>query len=128
MLRELFTAICTVELLAPRRLINAAEALALEDPSASELRSWVLPGARLEGLLFLVLLWRSDRSYSQFKKLLGAVGLLAFLRPRAYVNYGAKAAYRDASAVEWRPWVYTGTRLVGFLYLLVGVRELRKSA
>ena len=56
MLRKLFSAIAAVELLAPRRLIDAAEALALEDPSAGDLRSWVLPGARLEGLLFLVML------------------------------------------------------------------------
>lgn len=128
MLRKLYSAICAVELLAPRRLIAAAEQVALENPTASELRSWVVPGARLEGLLFLVMLWRSDRSYSWFKKLLGAVGLLAFLRPRAYVDYGAKAAYTDASGIEWRPWVYTGTRLVGFIYLLIAFRELRRSA
>jgi hypothetical protein len=128
MLRKLFTAICAVEVLAPRALIEAAQSVALNDPGASELRSWVVPGARLEGLLFLVLLWRSDRSYSQFKKLVGLIGLLAFLAPRMYVDYGSKAAYSDAATIEWRPWVYTGTRLVGFLYLLVGVRELRKSA
>ena len=128
MLRKLFTAICTVELLAPRALLDAAESVALADRGASELRPWVMPGARLEGLLFLVMLWRSDRSYSRFKKLLGAVGLLAFLRPRAYVDYGSKAAYSEASTIEWRPWVYTGTRLVGLLYLLVGLRELRRSA
>ena len=127
MLRKLFTAICAVEVLAPRTLVDAGESLALDDPGESELRSWVMPGARLEGLLFLGMLWRSDRSYSAFKKLLGAIGLLAFLRPREYVDYGARAAYRDASSIEWRPWVYTGTRLVGLLYLLVALRELRRS-
>jgi hypothetical protein len=127
MLRKLFTGICAIEVLAPKALMDAAESVALDDPGASELRSWVVPGARLEGLLFLVMLWRSDRSYSQFKRLLGAIGLLAFLAPRAYVDYGTRAAYRDASTIEWRPWVYTGTRLVGLLYVLVGLRERRRS-
>ena len=127
MLRKLFSAICAVELLAPRQLIAAAESVAVDDPGASELRSWVVPGARLEALTFLAMLWRSDRSYARFKNLLGAIGLLAFLRPRAYVNYGTKAAYSDASTIEWRPWVYTGTRLVGLLYLLIAFRERRRS-
>ncbi|MFW5935215.1 MAG: hypothetical protein ACOCQL_05140 [Halolamina sp.] len=127
MIRELYSVICAVELLVPRRLVDAAERVALEDPAASERRSWVVPGARLEGLLFLVMLWRSDRSYSRFKKLLGAIGLIALLRPRAYVDYGTKAAYRDASTVQWRPWVYTGTRLVGLLYVLIGLRALGRS-
>ena len=128
MLRKLFTAILTVELLAPRALIEAAESVALEEPGASELRSWVIPGARLEGLTFLVMMWRSDRSYSQFKKLLGAIGLLAFLAPRKYVEQGSRMAYSDAATIEWRPWVYTGTRLIGLLYVLVGLRELKRSA
>ncbi|WP_049979822.1 hypothetical protein [Halolamina rubra] len=127
MLRKLYSVICAAELLAPRRLIDAAERVALEDPAVSERRSWVVPGARLEGLLFLVMLWRSDRSYSRFKKLLGAAGLIVLLRPRAYVDYGTKASYRDASTVEWRPWVYTGARLVGLLYVLIGLRELGRS-
>lgn len=127
MLRKLFTAILTVELLAPQALMDAAERVALRDPGTSELRSWVVPGARLEGLLFLGMLWRSDRSYSAFKKLLGAVGLLAFLRPREYVDYGSRAAYRNAPTIEWRPWVYTGTRLIGLLYLLVALGEFKRS-
>lgn len=127
MRRKLFTAICTVELLAPRGLIDAAERVPLENPDESQLWRWVPPGARLEGLTFLTMLWHSDRPYSQLRKFLGAIGLLAFLRPRAYVNYGGKATYTDASGLEWRPWVYAGTRLVGLCYVLVGIREPRRS-
>lgn len=100
----------------------------MENPEACEWRSWVVPGARLEGLLFLVMLWRSDASYASFKRLLGLIGLLAFLFPRAYVDYGSRAAYTSSSTPEWRPWVYPGTRLVGLLYVLVALRELRRRA
>lgn len=127
MLRKLFTAVSVVELLAPNALVDAAERLTLDNPGESQLRPWVIPIARLEGLLFLAMLRRSDRAYSRFKKLLGAMGLFVSLRPATYREYGARMAYSDASALEWKPWVDGFTRLVGLLYVLVGLRELRRS-
>ena len=85
-LRALLAGICTVEILAPKALITSAEQLALDNPGDCEWRSWVAPGARLEGLVFLGMMWRSDASYSTFKKLLGLIGLLAFLYPRTCVD------------------------------------------
>lgn len=73
-------------------------------------------------------MWRSDASYSSFKKFLGVIGLLALLYPRTYVDYGAKFAYKDASTCEWKPWVYIGTRLVGLLYVLIAIDDLRSEA
>jgi hypothetical protein len=126
MLRTVLSVLCAVELLAPKALMNAAEGVALENPDACEWRRWVVPGARLEGLLFLVLLWRDDASYASLKRFLGYVGLVAFLFPRAYVDYGSRMAYTSSTTPTWRPWVYTGTRLIGLCYLLIGVRELRR--
>jgi hypothetical protein len=128
MLRKLLTTVCTVETLAPEALINTAEQTALENPEQCELKSWVKPGARLEGLLFLGLIWWSDASYSSFKKFLGVIGLLALGYPRTYVDYGAKYAYIDASSCEWKPWVYIGTRLVGLLYVVIAINDLRSEA
>jgi hypothetical protein len=72
-------------------------------------------------------MWRSDESYSAFKRFLGLVGLLALLFPRSYVNYGSDVAYTEASSPEWKPWIYTGTRLVGLLYVVVALDELRRD-
>jgi len=127
MLRKLLTTICTVEALAPEALINTAERIALDNPEECSLKSWVIPGARLEGLVFLGLIWRSDASYSSFKKFLGVIGLLALLYPRTYVDYGAKFAYTDASTCEGKPWVYIGTRLVGLLYVLIAFNNLQSE-
>jgi hypothetical protein len=127
MLRTLLTTVSIVEVISPKKLIDAAEKIALDNPTACERRSWVVPGARLEGLLFLVLMWRSNTSYSTFKTFLGSIGLLALLYPRAYVDYGAKLAYVDAANCEWKPWVYPGTRLVGLLYIICALDELRHN-
>lgn len=127
MLRKILTPICAVEVLAPEALVDAAEQIALENADECERRSWVIPSARLEGLLFLAMMWRSDSSYSSFKKFLGIVGILALLYPRVYVDSGARLAYVDASECEWKPWVYAGTRFVGLLYVLVGLSALREG-
>jgi len=128
MLRRILTTVCTVEILAPDVLIDTAEQIALENSDECELRSWVIPGARIEGLMFLVMMWRSDESYSVFKKFLGFVGLLALLYPRTYVDSGGNVAYTEASTPEWRPWVYTGTRIVGLLYVTIALNELRSES
>jgi hypothetical protein len=127
MLRAILSMIGVIEILSPEQLIDAAERLALENPEGCELEPWVVPIARVEGLSFLFLAWRSRRSYSAFKKFLGVIGLLALLYPRAYVDYAADIAYADAAECHWRPWVYPVTRVVGLVYVLVGFNELRKS-
>ena len=82
MLRTALTPIAIVEVLWPESLIDAAEEVALDNPDECELMSWVVPGARLEGLDFLVLMWRNNTSYSRFKKFLGVIGILALLYHR----------------------------------------------
>jgi len=124
MLRKLLTAIGTIEVLAPEALIDAAERIALENPDDCDWRAWVIPGARFEGLVIIGMMWRSDSSYATFKRFLGVIGLLALLYPRAYVDYGASIAYTASTEPEWKPWVYTGTRLVGFVYVCVALNEL----
>ena len=126
MLRKVLTSITIVEALWPETLIDAAEEIALDNPDECELKSWIVPGARLEGLVFLVLMWRSNTSYSRFKKFLGVIGILALLYPRAYVDYAAEIAYTDATTCEWKSWVYPGTRLIGLLYVSIALTELRK--
>lgn len=127
MLREILVTIGIVELVAPESLIEAAEHLALENPEECERKPWVIPVARVEGAVFLVLLWRSDSSYATFKKLLGPIGIPAFLLPRLYIDYAAAIAYRDASTCQWKSWVYPFTRLVGVLYVILALAEWRRG-
>ncbi|MFC7099029.1 hypothetical protein [Halobaculum marinum] len=127
MLRSVFTAILAPIAVAPDASVAWGERLALDNPDECERRSWVVPGARLEAVVFLAMLWRSDASYSAFKRLLGIVGLLVFLAPRAYVDRGGGLAYASEPTPQWKPWVYRATRLIGVVYLLVGANELRRG-
>jgi len=72
-------------------------------------------------------MWRSESSYSTFKRFLGVIGLLALLYPRTYVNYGAELAYVDGTNCKWKPWVYPETRIVGLLYVSIALNELRQN-
>lgn len=124
MLRTVLSTIGLVEILAPEALIDAAEQIALANPEECELSEWVVPAARMEGLLFMVVMWRSDASYSMFKRFLGVIGILAVVHPRIYVEYSSSLAYTADSTPEWRGWVYPVTRFVGLLYLLIAFDEL----
>lgn len=126
MLRTILAAIGCIELLAPEKLIDRAEKLALENPDECNLKSWVVPVARGEGLFFVLLAWRGDASYDAFKKFLGVIGVLALLYPRLSVDYAADIAYTDSQQCKWKSWCYPLTRLVGFLYVCIALNELRK--
>lgn len=125
--RTVLAVVGLVATLAPRRLIDAAERLALENPDACELKPWVVPAARIEGVAYLVLAGRGDVTYSVFKKSLGVIGLFALSAPRALVDSATGLAYADADACRWKPWVYPFARLVGVCYVLVALDELRRS-
>ncbi|EFW91326.1 hypothetical protein ZOD2009_14496 [Haladaptatus paucihalophilus DX253] len=127
MFRTILSVIGLIELLSPEALIERAERLALDNPDDCELQSWIVPIARVEGLAFVTLVWRSDASYSRLKRFLGVIGVLALMYPHAYVDYGSELVYVDAAECEWKSWVYPWTRIVGLLYVLVAVNEMRKG-
>lgn len=127
MFRKVLATVGAVEVVAPASFVDAAEGFAMDDAGDCERKSWVVPVARVEGLAFLFLAWRGDASYSAFKKFLGLVGALALAFPRAFVDYSTGLAYTDAADCEWRPWVYPVTRLVGAVYVLLALDELREE-
>lgn len=127
MLRKILTVIGLLNILSPKALIDATEQLALENPEECHLKSWVVPVARLEGVFYLLLTWKSETSYTKFKKFLSVIGALALLYPRVFIDYAARIAYDDVQNCTWKSWVYPFTRLVGIIYLLIGLNELRKD-
>ena len=54
MLDPVLAALGLVELLFPKRVVDAATRLAYESPDAFEVKPWVVTAARIEGLLILL--------------------------------------------------------------------------
>lgn len=127
MLRTILLLTGLVGTLLPKGLVETAARFALENPDECELRPWVVPAARAEGVLYLFLARRGGASYSAFEKLLGVIGLLLLWSPRRFVHASARLAYTDAGNCEWKSWVYPVARLFGFVYVLVAANERRKS-
>jgi hypothetical protein len=128
MFRRLLVVTGLVELLAPKRLIQFAQGMALENPDDCRMQSWVVPVARLEGVVFLLLALENDGAYAAFKKALVMIGMTALLAPRTLIWSGTAIAYEEPTACEWKPWVYPFARLVGIGYVLVGVSSLRRES
>ena len=121
MFRKLLVLSGLVELFAPEGLIGVVHRIACESPDECELESWVVPAARVEGLCYLYMGVRGERSYRTFKRFLGTVGLFALFAPRASIRSVTKLAYADPERCEWKPWVYPLTRLFGAVYVLLAL-------
>lgn len=127
MLKQLLGAIGRIMMTSPERFIGFWERLALKNSEECTLRWWVIPLARLEGLVFVTLSKRelSGTQFKQFLGFLGLIGILAFLFPKQYINWGTKLVYEDSDQCEWRSWVFPFTRIIGAVYVLVGIRSLQ---
>lgn len=122
MIKWLLAAVALIELLVPERIIERGEQVALSNPEECSLRPWVPLVARLEGLLFLLVLVRPKTFSGPWARAaFGWNGLLAFLSPAGYLDYWTEIVYEDADRCEWRPWVVPATRAIGACYVLIAL-------
>lgn len=126
MASRLLALVGLVETLFPNCIVAVAERVAFRDRGEAELRSWVRPAARVEGLLW-VLLARRSRS-SPLRLLLGVLGVPLVLAPRRAAAVGLKLAYERSETIELAPWVAPATRIIGLVYVLAGVRSLSEES
>lgn len=128
MIKRLLAVFALVELLVPRRFIEFWEGYALENPGDCSLKPWVIPVARLEGLLFLVALARPRTLAGPIRAALGCYGLMAALSPDGYLEYWTPLIYTDGERPEWKPWVVPMTRAIGACYVLVALFDWRSKS
>ncbi|WP_380674848.1 hypothetical protein [Salinigranum sp. GCM10025319] len=112
-----------LEALFPRGVIELGERLAFRDRGESVLRSWVVPVARLEGLLWVL----AARRGSGAGPFLGVAGLPLVLAPKRTVDAMLSLVYKNSDTIELAPWVVPVTRVLGLVYVAVGWRSMRRS-
>ncbi|WP_122089252.1 hypothetical protein [Halalkalicoccus subterraneus] len=120
MIKRLLAVFGLVELLVPRRFIEFWEGYALENPEDCSLKRWVIPVARLEGLLFLAVLAKPRAFSGPIRAALGWYGLMAALSPDGYLEYWTPLIYEDGRP-EWKPWVVPATRVIGVCYVVLAL-------
>ena len=125
MMGRLLGLVGRAEMTSPERFLGFWSRLALENPEECHFKWWVVPLARLEGLIF-VSISQSEVPSPRFEEILGILGIPAVLFPEQYLDWGTELAYENPDQVEWKSWVVPLTRAVGIVYLLVGIRGLRK--
>lgn len=119
MLRKLLIGFAIIEIIVPRRIIDACERIGLENPNEAQLRPYASTIARLEGLTFLWILVRGRDRAPIISVALASAGAIAIVAPRPLIRLTQHFAYENTPELELRPWVVPATRALGILYLLV---------
>lgn len=128
MKRALATGFALLQIVVPEAIVDRAERLAFANPDAGRLRPWTIPIARLEGALVVWLLARGSGRSRSLRRTFAAAGIVAALAPRTTVESGLAVSYENAGELELKPWVVPATRLLGLLYVLLGLVPDRVDA
>ena len=125
MLRTLLSVLGLVMVSTPRRIVEASETVAFENPEDAILRGWTIPMARLEGIGYLLLVRRSGFLSGVVGVVFGLVGSAAAVAPRRYLNFGLSLAYENPDDITVKSWVIPGTRVLGIIALVLTIVSLR---
>ena len=114
-------------IIAPNRVIDAAERLAFENPESGRLRPQTRSIGRLKGFVFVYLFGRHPEHTSILKRPLTIIGLVMALVPRQSLEFGLELAYENPEDLEVKSWVLPATRVLGACYLVVGLATVRAT-
>jgi len=126
MLRAIIGVLGGLTALVPDRIVDAFEGLAVDNPDEVEPRSGIAAAVRAEGVAVVAIALVGGRAYAWTMYLTGAFGALLFALPRSYRAIAARFLYDDPDAVEWNEGFDSVFRLVGAVYVLFGIRALRR--
>lgn len=83
---------------------------------------------RRKGCLWRFSVWRGGRAYALVMKFIGAIGVIQFLSPEKYLEFGANMAYEQPDTYEWKKGVLPAIRIIGVICILLAVRALKQPA
>ena len=121
MFRPLFMLVGLLEILVPRSIVAWGERLAFDNPGVGRLRSWTVPIARIEGIVFVLYAHRGRRVPPMLKRILLVLGFTLALAPRTVLDWSLRSCYENSEQLEVKPWVVPATRVFGILYLVIGL-------
>lgn len=111
---------------APDRIVDLFETVAVENPEDLTVRSWFAPAIRIEGVLIAIVCLAGGRAYAGMMAITGAFGALLLFVPRLYLRAAGALVYERPEEIEWSDRIVNGLRAIGVLYVLLGLRTLWK--
>jgi|AntRauMinimDraft_4_1070384.scaffolds.fasta_scaffold04962_2 hypothetical protein len=126
MIRTIIGVLGGLTALVPDRIVDTFERVAVENADEVEPRSKLLPTLRAEGVFIVAIALIGGRAYAWTMYVTGAFGAVLLTAPRLYRAIAARFVFDDPDAVEWNDGFDRVLRLVGALYVLLGLRELRR--
>lgn len=109
----------------PDRVIDVFEAVAMENPTESTIKSWIPSGIRIEGILVTVASLIDGRAYAWMMNLTGVFGGIVLLDPQLYSKFATVLLYEDPDDVFWNDQFTTGVRIIGIVYVLLAVKAFK---
>ena len=126
MIRAILGVLGGLTAVVPDRIVGVFERVAVANSDEIEPRPGLLPTLRAEGVLIVAIALTGGRAYAWTMYVAGAFGALLLAFPRLYREMAARFVYDDPNAVEWNAGFDRVLRSVGALYVLWGIRELRR--
>lgn len=112
----------------PNKFLTEFENLASKNPDEFQAKHWLVPYVQAEGLLVALLCLAGGRAYALVMKFIGAIGVIQFLSPEKYLEFGANMAYEQPDTYEWKKGVLPAIRIIGVICILLAVRALKQPA
>ncbi|MFC6862829.1 hypothetical protein ACFQGE_05070 [Halomicroarcula sp. GCM10025817] len=127
MFQTLMSVIGLLMVSVPRKIVDAAETLAFENPEDATLRGWTIPMARVEGIGYLLFARRSGFLSGAVSVVFGLFGSMAAILPHWYLNFGLSLAYENPDEITVKSWVIPVTRILGVTAFVLTVVSLRSE-
>ena len=121
MLQQFLGVLGVLTTLAPDRIVDVFEAIAVENPEENTVHSWFSPLIRAEGVVVTLAALRGGRLYAWLLNVTGIFGAVLLFLPRLYERIAGPLVYEDPESVEWNEHLTGGVRVIGAAYVLLAL-------
>ncbi|MFC5134782.1 MULTISPECIES: hypothetical protein [Haloferacaceae] len=126
MLRQFLGALGILTTLAPDRIVEVFEAIAVKNPDENTVHSWFGLLIRVEGIVLTLAALRNGRLYAWLMNITGIFGAVLFFIPRLYERIAGPLVYENPESVEWNEHLTDGVRVIGAVYVLLALLDRRR--
>jgi hypothetical protein len=126
MLRQFLGVLGALTTLAPERIVDVFEAIAVENPEENTVHSWFSPLIRAEGVVITLAAFRGGRLYAWLLNVTGIFGAVLFFLPQLYEQIAGPLVYEDPESVEWDEHLTGGVRVIGAVYVFMAFWDWRR--